>query len=528
MVQTHCPTLSPQIAEVILDASRLIGRTLNSNESIEAILALLSNRLGLTKGRVVLPDATNGVLRITHSYGLNEEEIKRGLYALGEGVTGRVMSSGEIALIPDISKEPTYVARVFTATPRQETAIAYLAVPIMRDSVPIGVMAVHRMESLQCHFDSDLYIVQIMATMIGQVLHIHDLVDQKTRRLKQENRALKDRQQETTAVHGIIGKSATLRHSIEQARKAAVSEVTVMLVGESGSGKERFARMIHLASSRRDKPFVCINSAAIPANLLESELFGHEKGAFTGATTSRAGKFEMAMGGTLFLDEVGDMPFDLQAKLLRVLQEKRLQRVGGSHEISVDVRIITATNKRLEDAVNNGSFRLDLFYRLNVIKIQLPPLRQRKDDIELLSLYFLNRCNQLHKRNVVLNNNALAKLKEYTWPGNVRQLENVIERLVVMSDNDLVCDDTISATLTDESGIALDQESSNPPMAMQSEPPQPLDFTMRPYSKVHPDDREAIVRALHQSRGNKTVAARVLGMTARQLHYRLNKLSIHG
>ena len=301
-----------------------------------------------------------------------------------------------------------------------------------------------------------------------------------------------------------------------------------MLVGESGSGKERFARMIHLASSRRDKPFVCINSAAIPANLLESELFGHEKGAFTGATTSRAGKFEMAMGGTLFLDEVGDMPFDLQAKLLRVLQEKRLQRVGGSHEISVDVRIITATNKRLEDAVNNGSFRLDLFYRLNVIKIQLPPLRQRKDDIELLSLYFLNRCNQLHKRNVVLNNNALAKLKEYTWPGNVRQLENVIERLVVMSDNDLVCDDTISATLTDESGIALDQESSNPPMAMQSEPPQPLDFTMRPYSKVHPDDREAIVRALHQSRGNKTVAARVLGMTARQLHYRLNKLSIHG
>ncbi len=527
MIPTHCPTLSPQIAEVILDASRLIGRTLNPSESIEGILALLSTRLGLTKGRVVLPDLSDGVLRIAHSHGLSEDEIGRGLYALGEGVTGRVMSTGEIALIPDISKEPTYVARVFTASPIKDMTVAYMAVPIMRDDVPVGVMAVHRMEELQCHFDSDLFIVQIMATLVGQALHIRDLVDQKTRRLKQENRALKDRQQETTAVHGIIGKSATLRQSIEQARKAAVSEVTVMLVGESGTGKERFARMIHLASNRRDKPFVCINSAAIPANLLESELFGHEKGAFTGATASRAGKFEMATGGTLFLDEIGDMPFDLQAKLLRVLQEKTLQRVGGSREISVDVRIITATNKRLEEGVNSGNFRLDLFYRLNVIRIQLPPLRQRKDDIELLALYFLNRCNQLHKRNVVLNNRALEQLKQYEWPGNVRQLENVIERLVVMSDAEVVSNDMISATLTDESGIEIDETIPAKPTT-EVELPANVDFTMRPYTKVRSDERDAIIYALHQSRGNKTAAARVLGMTSRQLHYRLNKLSING
>lgn len=527
MIQTHCPALAPQMAEVILEASRLIGRTLDPGASIEGILALLSNRVGLTQGRVVLPDQVSGVLRITYSYGLNDDEIERGLYAIGEGVTGRVMSSGEIALIPDISKEPTYVARVFTAIPKQEMVIAYMAVPIMRDDVPVGVMAVHRMQSLQCHFDSDLFIVQIMATMIGQVLHINDLVAQKTRRLKQENRALKDRQHETTAVHGIIGKSEALRSSIDQARKAAVSEATVMLVGESGSGKERFARMIHLASNRRDKPFVCINSAAIPTNLLESELFGHEKGAFTGATTSRAGKFEMASEGTLFLDEIGDMPFDLQAKLLRVLQEKTLQRVGGSREISVDVRIITATNKRLEEGVNSGNFRLDLFYRLNVIRIQLPPLRQRKDDIELLALYFLNRCNQLHRRNVVLNNRALEQLKQYEWPGNVRQLENVIERLVVMSDNEVVSNDMISATLTDESGIAVDENIPLKPTA-EVELPATVDFTMRPYAKVRPDEREAIIYALHQSRGNKTVAARVLGMTSRQLHYRLNKLSING
>lgn len=527
MTQPYCPALAPQMAEVILDASRLIGRTLDPGASIEGILALLSNKLGLTQGRVVLPDPASGLLRITYSHGLSKSEIERGHYTLGEGVTGRVMASGEIALIPDISKEPTYVARVFAPTQKQDIAVAYMAAPIVRDDVPVGVLAVHRLENMQCHFDSDLFIVQIMATMIGQILHIHDLVDQKTRRLKEVNRALKHRQHETTAVHGIIGKSAALRHSIEQARKAAASEATVMLVGESGSGKERFARMIHLASSRRDKPFVCINSAAIPDNLLESELFGHEKGAFTGATTSRVGKFEMAAGGTLFLDEIGDMPFDLQAKLLRVLQEKTLQRVGGSREISVDVRIITATNKRLEEGVNSGSFRLDLFYRLNVIRIQLPPLRQRKDDIELLALYFLNRCNQLHKRNVVLNNNALDQLKQYEWPGNVRQLENVIERLVVMSDHEVVEGDIITATLTDESGIALDDEAGINRATTEEVLPQGGDFVMRPYTKVRPDERDAIIGALRQARGNKTVAARVLGMTARQLHYRLNKLSIN-
>ena len=526
MTDIYCPALAPQIAEVILDASRLIGCTLDPGTSIEGILALLSAKLDLTQGRVVLPDPVSGLLRITYSHGLNAGEIARGLYALGEGVTGRVMSSGEIALIPDVSKEPTYVARVFAPAKQQMLVVAYIAAPIIRDDVPVGVLAVHRMEGSQCHFDSDLFIVQIMAAMIGQNLHIHDLVDQKTHRLEQENQALKQQQQQKiTAVHGIIGKSAALRYSIDQARKAAVSEATVMLVGESGTGKERFARMIHLASNRRDKPFVCINSAAIPANLLESELFGHEKGAFTGATASRAGKFETASGGTLFLDEIGDMPLDLQAKLLRVLQEKVVQRLGSNHEINVDVRIITATNKRLEEGVNSGDFRLDLFYRLNVIRIQLPPLRQRKDDIELLALYFLNRCNQLHKRNVVLNNNALDKLKEYEWPGNVRQLENVIERLVVMSDNEVVGDDIISATLTDEAGIALDEAANS--TAVDETPPLNMNFIMRPYVKVRPDERDAIIRALHQARGNKTVAAQVLGMTARQLHYRLNKLSIN-
>jgi Nif-specific regulatory protein len=518
------PSLSPQLAEVIQDASRIVGCTLDTHCSIRGILELLSNKLDLTQGRVVLPDPDTGLLHIAFSHDLSDGEIGRGTYALGEGVTGRVMATGEIAVIPDVSKEPAYVAHVSALKLGKDDTVAYLAVPIMRDDTAIGVLAAHRRKTVIGDFDSDLYILQIMAAMIGQALQIHELIEQQTHDLKEENKALRDKRRQNHAVHGIIGKSAALRESIERACKAAASETTVMLVGESGSGKERFARMIHLASERREKPFVCINCAAIPANLLESELFGHEKGAFTGATSARPGKFEIAAGGTLFLDEIGDMTLDLQAKLLRVLQERTVQRIGSNTETPVDVRIISATNRRLQEDVNNGDFRLDLFYRLNVIRIALPPLRQRKDDIDVLAFYFLNRCNQMHKRNVMLSDAAFAQLKEYEWPGNVRQLENVIERLVIMSDTDVISEQTITAILHEESGVMLEETERQETGRIQI---SSAELMPRPYSKVQPGDREAILNALNKTRGNKTLAARTLGMTPRQLHYRLDKLNIN-
>lgn len=524
-MQNQCPGLTPQVAEVIQDAAKLIGHTLDPGFSIDSILELLSKKLGLTQGRVVLPDTATGLLHIAYSHDLSKNEIDRGIYNLGEGITGRVMATGEIALIPDISKDPAYLANVFALTPEHGLTVAYLAVPILRDDTPIGVLAAHCRKTVIGHFDSDLYILQIMAAMIGQTLHIHELIEKKTRDLKEENKALRIKRQQT-AVHGIIGKSETLRYSIERAQKAATSQTTVMLIGESGSGKERFARMIHLASKRREKPFVCINCAAIPASLLESELFGHEKGAFTGATSARPGKFEIAEGGTLFLDEIGDMTLDLQAKLLRVLQERCIQRIGSNQEKTVDVRIISATNKRLEETVNSGEFRLDLFYRLNVIRISLPPLRKRKEDIELLALYFLNRCNQAHTRNVMLSDDALAELKQYEWPGNVRQLENVIERLVIMSDDDLVHEDTIKNILGEESGIAIDESEQSLTPNLTRQAASPVSLMPRPYNKVNPGERKAIIEALNNARGNKTLAAHSLGMSPRQLHYRLSKLDI--
>lgn len=532
MNDNYCPSLSPQIANVLLESSQLIGRALDPLIAINGILKLLSDHLALKQGRVVLPDPESGLLHIAYAYGLTEIQKTEGFYGLGEGITGRVMSTGEIALIPDISKAPEYVSRITTPFDHQHHATAYIAVPIMQNDAPAGVLAVHRLDTLNCQFESDLYVLQIVAAMISQILSISQLVKEKTSLLEQECRNLKTTNTlANQTVYGILGKSPRLRQSIGEAHKAATSEATVMLIGESGTGKERFARMIHLASGRRDRPFVCINCAAIPPNLLESELFGHVKGGFTGAISSRPGKFEVAATGTLFLDEIGDMAFDLQAKLLRVLQEKTVQRIGSNEDTPVDVRVITATNKQLEDAVKNGVFRVDLYYRLNVIRIDLPPLRERDGDIQLLALYFLSRANQIHRHNVVLSKDALKCLENYDWPGNVRQLENVIERLVIMSDTNLVSADEINLVLRQESQINVrDLTSDTTKAAIVDDLRQPASRanvpTTRPYNRVRNEEREAILTALLKARGNKTLAARHLGMSSRQLHYRLNKLAI--
>jgi len=509
--------VTSEFAAVILAAAKLIGRSLEPAVAIGGILKSLSSLLALDKGRVILPDPDAGVLRIAYAHGLSDREVRKAVYPLGEGITGRVMTTGELALIPDVSQEPDFLALVTPDSDYDLQPLAYIAVPIMRKDMPIGVLAVQRRAPKPAQFVHDLNVLQIMAAMIGQILQINALIREQTKELRQENERLKHLDHiEGEAVHGIVGRSPALRRAVEEARKAAASsQATVMLIGESGTGKERFARMIHLASERRDKPFVCINCAAIPPNLLEAELFGYEKGSFTGAVAARMGKFEIASGGTLFLDEIGDMAPDLQSKLLRVLQEKTVQRIGAEREIPVDVRIVSATNKQLEEAVKVNAFRLDLYYRLNVIPIMLPPLRERQGDIQLLGLYFLARYNQQQHRDVVFTPEALERLAGYEWPGNVRQLENIIERLVIMSDAERIGAEDISRMLLPESSIRPGDVSG---ATVESFP--------RPYRKVQDDERERIIAALRRAQGNKTHAARQLGMSPRQLHYRLIKLKI--
>jgi len=518
---------------VMEQAARLIAHSTEPEFAIQNILRLLSQLLGLNRGRVMLPDEQTDVLHIRYAYGLTPEERERGVYSLGEGVSGRVMKTGQTALIQNIDEEPSYLARAVSRTTLPEETVSYIAVPLLRDNKPIGVLAVHRLRKRQRAFDMDITTLRIIATFIAQILTVNRLIAEQTAELINENLYLKNALDNHGSNFGILGESPALQASLRQAYRVANTQVSVMLTGESGTGKEKFARMLHLASTRKDAAFVAINCAAIPQDLIESELFGHEKGAFTGAAQSKKGKIELASGGTLFLDEIGDLDFDLQAKLLRMLQEQVIQRVGGTSEIRVDVRIIAATHRNLQQAVNEGRFRMDLFYRLNVFPIHLPPLRERLEDIRLLARHFLNIANHDYNRNVMLDETIMQKLERFDWPGNIRQLENVIKRAVLMAHTNNASPAEVEVILGDESRVAMPQYgASRHQAAAVPVPAQPgqvyshNDSSIRPYAWVRDDESEQIVLALRQASGNKTRAAINLGLTPRQLRYRMVKLGI--
>ncbi|OOC09508.1 sigma 54-interacting transcriptional regulator [Thioalkalivibrio halophilus] len=531
---------------LLLEVARLMGRSRDPDAAIYRILGMMSQLLGLNRGRVLLPDPDSGQLKIRHAYGLTDAERERGSYSLGEGVTGRVMKTGQIALIQDIDNEPEYLARaVDRATLPQET-VAYIGVPIVQDEQPIGVLGVHRLRRRSRQFQDDLNVLRVVASMIGQVLRINQLIAERTAELVSENRYLKSALDTQGAKYGILGESPALRSVLKQVHRIADTQATVLITGDSGTGKEKIARMIHRISQRNARPFISLNCAAIPADLLESELFGHEKGAFTGASSAKTGKIALADGGTLFLDEIGDMPEALQSKILRVLQERVVQPIGGSRDIPVDVRVVAATHKDLQKAVNAGEFRLDLFYRLNVIPLHMPALRDRASDIRLLARHFLDRYTHVHGWNVVLGDGVMERLETFDWPGNIRQLENVLERAVLLSSEGRIGTGLVDEILHEESRISPGLHATGPAGSPQPDTAPSPDTPafpgthgneahsdgaagpgiVRPYRRVHASEADQLRDAIERSGGNKTRAAMDLGLTPRQLRYRLKKLGL--
>ncbi|MBR9884198.1 MAG: GAF domain-containing protein [Oceanospirillales bacterium] len=521
---------------VLHEAAKLIGHSATPEIAITGTLRLMSQMLGLNRGRVLLPSSTDASLVIRYSYGLTGEERQRGQYGYGEGISGRVMKTGQLAVVQNIDEDPSYLFRAVDRSTLPEGVVAYIAVPIMDGNIPIGVLACHRLRMRPRPLDADLMILRILATFIAQIIKINNLIDERTSHLREENRELKDALQNQHGNHGILGESPAIRDALRQISRVADTPVTVLLTGESGTGKERFSQILHLNSARKDRPFLAINCAAIPEQLLESELFGHERGAFTGASSAKQGKIELASGGTLFLDEIGDLNLELQSKLLRVLESQVIQRVGGVKDIPVDVRIITATHKNLQEAVNRGRFRLDLFYRLNVFPIHLPPLRERAGDVRILARHFLLASNREYGRYTVFGQGVMERLESYNWPGNIRQLENVIKRSVLISLNGTISIQDIETILRQESAInnhlEAGQASITPP-ASPAPTATPPAYThadhlgsARPYSWVREDESEAIHDALRRTGGNKTRAAAILGMTPRQFRYRMEKLGL--
>ena len=448
-----------------------------------------------------------------------------------------------------------------------EGKVSFIATPITRNNIVIGVLAVNRLANPRRSLDKDLGLLKLIALFISEILAVHAMIEKQTQILKEENEQLRSLALGQGSQYGIIGESPALMSALNKVSRATNTSVTVMLQGESGTGKERFSRMLHLASHRKDGPFIAINCAAIPEELLESELFGHEKGAFTGAIQTKLGKMELANHGTLFLDEIGDMDLGLQSKLLRVLEDRTITRIGATKPIPIDIRIIVASHKDLHGAVNNGGFRLDLFYRLNVFPIELPALREREGDVRLLARHFLNQANQEYGTSAIFDPEAMAFLERYDWPGNIRQLENVVKRAVLMADHDrLISSHLINRIISEESGIIRggspvpEQVSTNSNAYADSwqqstaiPPPQPITTNIQPspqtinpyppqnfvdtpsvnpvdekraYWRVSENEIERLQQALEMARGNKTRAAMLLNMTPRQFSYRLKKLGL--
>lgn len=513
---------------LIRESIRLLSRGLEPDKAIREMLHLLSELLGLNRGRVVLRDGQTDELAIRVAYGLTRDEMARGRYRMGEGITGRVMQSGEVLIVQDIDAEPAYLARAVDRNSLPEGTVSFIAMPILVDQVISGVLGVHRLRSRQRSLGADLQILHTIAELMGQIFKIHQLIERRTALLKEENHSLRAALQQRTRGKtnwGIVGEAPQLLTALDQLEQVAGTEATVMLLGESGTGKELFARALHLQSPRREKPFVKVNCAAIPETLFEAELFGHEKGAFTGAAQQRIGRFEQANGGTLFLDEIGDLPLPVQVKLLRVLQEKIVERLGGRGEIPVDVRIVAATHQDMMALVRAGRFRLDLYYRLNVIPIRLPALRERPGDIKLLVRHFVSQLNQHHQRNILITPQAMSSLVSYPWPGNIRQLYNVCERIVLLSRTDEIDEGTVDYVLVTE---AQGQPVEVLPGTTPASPPVAggAHSLIRPYQNVEAGEREQIAAALAAHGGNKSRTAKALNLTLRQLNYRIQILAI--
>ncbi len=506
---------------------KLIGSAIHLDTALSAILKVLHDTLRMERATLTLLDDKQEHLTIRASYGLSIKEEQRGIYNLDEGIYGKVFRTGSPFIVPDINSEPLFLNRTGSRQMLSKTKLSFIGVPILLKEKPVGVLSVDRLFGLEISLEEDVRFLTVLATLISQFLNLNQAIRQDREKLVLENQSLKERLHARHKKHYIIGQSKTMQEVFWSIERVAPSRASVLLLGESGTGKELAAQAIHEASPRRDKAFVKINCAALPENLLESELFGHKKGAFTGADGTREGRFELAHKGSLFLDEIGEMPLPLQAKLLRVLQEQQFERLGSNRTINVDVRIIAATNVSLEKSVLEGTFRNDLYYRLNVVPVVLPPLRKRKDDIPLLADFFLKASNKRNDKKVRMTTEFLDLMTDYDWPGNVRELQNLMERLVILSTGDMLSVHDLPGYFLQPPNERLMQNRGESTL-----PPQVTDMTGQginvngPPRSLQELEREQVEVTLKRHGWVQARAARELGLTQRQIGYRIKKFNL--
>ena len=487
------------------EISSIISNHYDLQTSLEKSMKILKNTLNLDN--CVVHIIEDDILNVFAAVELSKIQKNLASYKIGEGATGMAAESNEPVVVENIHNNSLFLNK---SGKRDFNGKSYVAVPLMIDNESIGVLGAVITKTAEIDLDDTVRILAIVGSIFAQTIHSYQLNQKEKERLQELK--LYYKMEWDSKVHNfgdIIGDSPKMQQVFKVIQRIAQSDVTVLVRGETGTGKELVAAAIHKRSKRKDEPFIKLNCAAITDTLLESELFGHEKGAFTDARETRKGRFELADGGTLFLDEIGDISASAQVKLLRVLQEREFERVGGSKTIKVNVRLVAATNRNLEQMVKDGKFREDLYYRLNVIPIDLPPLRERGEDIKQLVNFFLERSIRNHKKMVTITDEAMDALCDYPWPGNVRELENTLERIVLMGN---------------EEGI----NKSDMLLLLPALFDHKLKSDFKPISKktlnLEELEKDAIIEALENNDFNHSSAALELGITLRQIGYKIKNM----
>jgi len=493
---------------LLFSISQILDQSMDLKQVINPVLKEVAEALEIARGSITLLDRKTGEIFIESAHGLSETEREKGHYMLGEGITGKVVQSGQAMIIPRISESTEFLNRTGARKGPADRELAFLCVPIKIGAETVGALSLDTAPAEYSLLEDKVRLLSIVCSMIAQAVKTRQQVMEEKRLLLEENNRLQQELKDRFRPKNVIGNSKGMQSVFDQIAQVSKSDATVLVRGESGTGKELVAAAIHYNSLRAGKPFVKVNCAALPESVIESELFGHEKGSFTGALAQRKGRFELANGGTIFLDEIGDLSPIIQVKLLRVLQEKEFERVGGSDTIRINVRVITATNRNLEEAMSTGDFREDLYYRLNVFPIHIPPLRDRRSDILLLADHFVEKYATANMKSVRrISTPAIDLLMHYHWPGNVRELENCIERAVLLTTDEVI-------------------HSHHLPPSLQSAESSgtPIEETLEAALEKH--ERELLCDSLKSTKGNMAKASKLLGLTERKMGLRIHKYGI--
>lgn len=493
---------------LLFEISQILDQSLDLKQVVQPVLTAVTDHLGMLRGTITLLNRKTGDILTEAAYGLSPAERQRGRYKLGEGITGKVVQSGQPKIIPRISEEPEFLNKTGARRTRQYQDISFICVPIKIGNETVGALGLDREFVGETKLQEDLRTLSVVASLIAQAVKIRQSVMEEREQLIAENSRLHRELEKRFRPANIIGNSKAMQQVFDMIAQVSRSDATVLIRGESGTGKELIAQAIHYNSPRAEKTLIKVNCAALPETVIESELFGHEKGAFTGAVSTRKGRFEMANGGTIFLDEIGDLSPTTQVKLLRVLQEKEFERVGGNETIRTNVRVIAATNRDLEVGMEDGTFREDLYYRLNVFPIHLPPLRERREDILMLTDHFIAKYSEVNHNPIHrISTPAIDLLINYHWPGNVRELENCVERAVLLSVDGVI-------------------HSHHLPPSLQSAESTNTQIRGTLQDSLENLERELLMDALKSTKGNMAKAARMLDITERIMGLRIKKYGI--